>query len=273
LDKIIALWFNFIGWTKSLVDPVDVKYIKSKGIRGLDLYFFLILFYPFWFIKSFGFNGVPFPLNLLKKKRKEMVVVHKKPNNLKTQIKSSKSKLKSLKKKKKESLSSGSSVPSVIDLEIKLVSEKRAKLIKKSQNSKKKNDDLKKRKKSLSNNSYLARIKKRDNHILMRTKKISNIEHAMNIFFYVVNRRRLNIDTSNIERIVDLKIYDDFIFLNHGSRENITQDDIFGWLEKHKTTKEFNLFLKDYLIKFGFVFRNKSIGEVLNELYPDIVPY
>jgi hypothetical protein len=70
LDQELVSWFNFLGWCNSLLDPVDLSYLKSKGVTGFYLIIFTLFFHPLYKIRSYGFNGVPFPFIFLKKKNK-----------------------------------------------------------------------------------------------------------------------------------------------------------------------------------------------------------
>jgi len=48
LDSSIQAWFNFVGWCNSLLNNEDVSYIKSKGIKGVNLIIFMLIFLSYF---------------------------------------------------------------------------------------------------------------------------------------------------------------------------------------------------------------------------------
>lgn len=87
LNQALQTWFNWTGWAHSLLDPLEVKYIKQKGVHGVNLLIFILFCIPFCYIKKFGFSGVPFPFNLLKRRNKQKVNINQKINKKNKKIK------------------------------------------------------------------------------------------------------------------------------------------------------------------------------------------
>jgi hypothetical protein len=96
LDYAIDLWYGFYNWTRKLLDEKDINYLHYKGIKGLHLFIFVLFFYPFVYIRLNGFNCVPFPFNLLRKKNKQKFNATKKASNLKQKVTQIKKKIKNL---------------------------------------------------------------------------------------------------------------------------------------------------------------------------------
>jgi hypothetical protein len=272
LDDAITCWLNFSGWCHSLLDKDDVSYIRSKGIKGLNLYFFLIFFYPLFFIRKFGFSGVPFPFNLLKKKNKNRVNVQKKTNTKVIKIKRSKNYIKKLKKERKLLVSDPNNnyVPDdvkILDEKLVLVSAKVAKdvaSLKKSVASK----GLKK-KKRMSNNSHVLRMKKRDEKMLFVSGKDMK-SSGIRLLFHGLHRAFLSGDDSLLS---EFSFCEDFIARSKGRLINIKEQDIKDWLTQHSSNKDFIAFVFQYLGKRGFVSKKFDLGAMLDILYPNLLPY
>jgi hypothetical protein len=72
LNKSCDMFLSMKKWCYNHFTSDELCYVRDKhGIVGVDIIFFVLIFYPIFYVWSFGFDSVPFPFNFLKKKNKK----------------------------------------------------------------------------------------------------------------------------------------------------------------------------------------------------------
>jgi len=78
LHKALNMLFEYENFCTKLFDDEEILFLRSKGLKGFRLFFFMFIFFPLvWVVNSAkeALSGIPFPLNLVNKARVKKVKI------------------------------------------------------------------------------------------------------------------------------------------------------------------------------------------------------
>jgi len=184
LKGVVARFILLEEWIKSLSNIEEQSYLEGLQITGFRYYFFVLVFLPLCVCFDNKFNGVPFPLNTLKRRVKKVKVVKEKLKKLSRNLKVQDAKLNAQYKKKRLN-KKAQSLQNTIIADKSKVAHIPAKNSKKNYKKRQKKRDKKEKMQELLEKEYLADAlslpyeRSQDQILFKRTKIVQKIKNVV----------------------------------------------------------------------------------------------